>query len=153
MKNFPYRNEGNELVLSEYVDHRDRHGNDYTRLLVSRFLICDGFLMYYEYGYGGQLVRICPITRRFPGRKLPRDGEFVIRFPNGKKQAAYYVKNGLMEGHYTEWDVHGRLMFDIPFEKNEPTGQGLITEKGNTTHVTFLGNSKCGKQILGRTSL
>ena len=140
------------LVLSEYIDHGDGHGNDCTRLLVSRYLICDGFPMYYEYGYEGQLVRICPIMRKVPGGKLPKDGEFVIRFPNGKKQAVYYVKNGLLEGHYKEWDVRGQLLFDIPFDKNKPTGRGLITEKGNTTNVTFQSNTEFGKQILGRTT-
>ena len=110
--------------------------------LQEEYVICHGFPILRSYHYDGKLIRTCPIFRLVPGKKLPQDGTFVVRFPNGKKQVEYTVADGLLHGFYKEWNSDGKLLFKVPFLKNEPVGDGIITENGKQVQVVFQGDKK-----------
>jgi|GEM_PF-4347428 len=131
--NFPYKTQDNILVGTEIT-------NIYSgieRELKSEYVICDGFPMLREYHYDGKLIRITPVLRKVPGGKLKKDGTFIVKFPNGSRQAEYTVKNGMLNGLYQEWDSNGKLLFQVPFSGNKAAGSGMISENGKPVQVVF----------------
>ncbi len=160
-ENFSYRIENNMLI--------EHHIDSLFGKVKSEYVICHGFTMHREYcydnrdghHYDGKLKSIGYIFRKVPGKKLKKDGTFVVNFPNGRKQAEYTVVGGRLHGFYKEWDSQGKLLFKVPFTKDifiYPDGNGMITENGKQLQATFHGKNlkyilelvkrqclKCGK--------
>lgn len=160
-ENFSYRIENN-ILIEHHVSPLFGKGK-------SEYIICHGFTIhrcyYYDkrngHHYDGKLKSIEYIFRKVPGKRLKKDGTFVVKFPNGRKQAEYTVADGRLHGFYKEWDSQGKLLFKVPFTKDNfiyPDGEGIITENGKQLQATFHGKNlkyilelikrqclKCGK--------
>ena len=106
--------------------------------------------MHRTYYYDGKLISIGYIFRKVPGKRLKKDGTFVVKFPNGRKQAEYTVADGRLHGFYKEWDPQGKLLFKVPFTKDHfiyPDGEGMITENGKQVQVIFHGDKNYWGQV------
>jgi len=145
-KNFDYKLKNNLLMQTEGTNVYE--GID--RKLTEEYVICHGFTMHRTYHYDGKLISMGYIFRKVPGKKLKKDGTFVVNFPNGRKQAEYTVVGGRLHGFYKEWDSQGKLLFKVPFTKDifiYPDGEGMITENGKQVQVTFHGDKNYWGQV------
>ena len=145
-KNFDYKLKNNLLMQTEGTNMYQ--GVD--RKLIQEYVICHGFTMHRTYYYDGNLICMGYIFRKVPGKRLKKDGTFVVKFPNGYKQAEYTVADGRLHGFYKEWDQQGKLLFKVPFTKNNfiyPDGEGMITENGKQVQVTFHGDKNYWGQV------
>ena len=145
-KNFDYKLKNNLLMQTEGTNMYQ--GVD--RKLIQEYVICHGFTMHRTYYYDGNLICMGYIFRKVPGKRLKKDGTFVVKFPNGYKQAEYTVADGRLHGFYKEWDQQGKLLFKVPFTKNNfiyPDGEGMITENGKQVQVIFHGDKNYWGQV------
>ena len=89
---------------------------------------------------------------------VTEDGEYTLTHPNGKLHSKIFIKDGLLHGKKTEYDIQGNLVAEFTYKNGKldgitkvyyPNGKKFVIKhyRKNKLHGYYTQYNESGKEV------